>query len=122
MQSDRNLPNLAIHEFIRRVREKERENLRRIVLFGSRARNEYLDDSDIDLFVLFEKGDIAKLQDEISDIAYDTDADVSRCQTLLAPLVSTREKMSREKIKIPLFYSIEEEGVVLYDAELRQPR
>lgn len=122
MPDESKLQDRTIHEFIRRVREREGANLRRIVLFGSLARNEYHDDSDIDLFVLFEKGNVSELQNEVSDIAYDTDADVSRCQTLLAPFVSTREKMSREKIKIPLFYNIEEEGVVLYDAELRQPR
>ena len=47
----------AIGEFVRRLRGAEGDNLLRVVLFGSLARGEAREDSDVDVFVLLKEYD-----------------------------------------------------------------
>ena len=45
----------AIKEFIQRLRKAEGDNLMQVVLFGSVARGDDHEESDIDIFILLKK-------------------------------------------------------------------
>ncbi|GHV37981.1 hypothetical protein FACS1894187_16040 [Synergistales bacterium] len=117
----------VLREFVKRLKKSEGENLLKVVLFGSMARGDYDEESDTDVFVLLRKGNShGELGTRISTIAYETDADICRCYTYTAPFIETLEELEERYPKkeypngydfIPIFTSIAEEGVVLYDVE-----
>ena len=85
---------------IEEIRQLARENgIRRIVLFGSRARGDYWRASDIDLAVW--GGDI-------QNFAFDVDEETS---TLLKYDVIDMDKGVQEELR----ESIDREGIVLYE-------
>ena len=47
----------AINEFLQRLRETEGDNLMQVILFGSVARGDDHEDSDIDIFILLKNHD-----------------------------------------------------------------
>lgn len=55
--------------FIDQLRKRFGQNLKRIILFGSRARGDYTEESDYDLLLIFEKmtPEIKKYVDQIED-------------------------------------------------------
>lgn len=59
--------NLKI--FIDQLRKRFGRNLKKIILFGSRARGDHSEESDYDLLLIFEKvtPEIKKYMDEIED-------------------------------------------------------
>jgi predicted nucleotidyltransferase len=61
---DKNLKN-----FINQLRKRFGQNLKRIILFGSRARGDHSEESDYDLLLIFEKmtPEIKKYVDQIED-------------------------------------------------------
>jgi predicted nucleotidyltransferase len=107
----------ALGAFLERLKNLEGENLLRVVLFGSVARGDAQEDSDVDVFVLVEKGTRDEL-DRIVDIATDTNMDEGEYKIYLAPFIRNKEDyVESKRIKIPLYRAIDEEGIVLYDAQ-----
>lgn len=58
-----------LKNFIDQLRKRFGENLKKIVLFGSRARGDHSEESDYDLLLIFEKvtPEMKKYVDEIED-------------------------------------------------------
>lgn len=62
----------AVEEFVRRVEAADLPTVDRLVLFGSVARNDERDDSDVDvLAVLEEPDDDREVEEALRDVAYD---------------------------------------------------
>ena len=60
----------AVDEFLKRVLEKYRSRIESIILFGSVARGEAKEDSDIDILVVW-KGDEAEGWRVLTGLAFD---------------------------------------------------
>jgi predicted nucleotidyltransferase len=60
----------AVDEFVRRAREKYKDKIDSIILFGSVAREEAKEDSDIDILVIW-KGDEAEGWRAMTGLAFD---------------------------------------------------
>jgi predicted nucleotidyltransferase len=60
----------AVNEFVRRVLERYRDKIDSIILFGSVARGEAKEDSDIDILVVW-KGDEAEGWRAMTGVAFD---------------------------------------------------
>lgn len=65
-----NAEKLAVESFVADVRVFSKKNLVSISLFGSRARGEGTEDSDVDVLVLVKKNSV-KIKNRIWDIAND---------------------------------------------------
>jgi predicted nucleotidyltransferase len=64
--------HLALQEFVRRARAELGGRVERIVLYGSRARGDYEDESDIDLLVFVNKGeDLERIRESLSELAWE---------------------------------------------------
>ena len=108
----------ALEAFLEKLQEREGENLLQVVLFGSVARGDSRTNSDIDVFVLVDSGTNTELTERIVDISVDADIEEGECKVHIAPFINTLEEYRDGKTTgIPVFYNIEEEGVVLYDTE-----
>lgn len=83
-----------------------------IVLFGSYARRDADEDSDIDVLVLVDtsRQEILQRNWEIGEIASDLLLD---CGILISPIVENREYYRRNLDLLPLYRNIQREGVRL---------
>jgi predicted nucleotidyltransferase len=108
----------SIGTFLEKLKKQERDNLLRVVLFGSVARGDCRIDSDLDVFVLVKDGEHNELNIRIVDLATTIDIREGECKTHLSPFIVTQKEYLRGmRISEPIFSFIEEEGVTLYDAQ-----
>lgn len=106
----------SLGTFVERLRGQEGDNLFRVVLFGSVARGDAHADSDTDVLVLVKNGKGLELLDRIVDISVDVDLEAGECKTHLSPLAYGLQEFNDKRHAVPLFWNIEEEGIVLYDS------
>lgn len=62
--------DFVLKEFKTMLSKKFGKKIKMLLLYGSKVRGDYHKESDIDVFVLIDKGDF-KIRDQIVDIAYD---------------------------------------------------
>ena len=101
----------AVDEFLRRVLEKYRNKIEGIILFGSVARGDAREDSDVDLLVVVKERDIADMK-EIYGIAFEVSMEYS---VEVSPKVyGAREVLKRLELGAPFINEVLKEGVSLY--------
>jgi predicted nucleotidyltransferase len=111
----------ALRAFLEKLQEQEGKNLLRVVLFGSIARGDSEFDSDVDVFVLVKNTTEKELMDgfaidRIVDLAMDVNLEEGESKIYISPFISTLEDYGYARaLGIPVYYSIDEEGIVLYD-------
>jgi len=108
----------AITEYLERLREKYADQVARVVLFGSKARGDGDEESDIDLFVVLRTDD-PELKDEIWQMSYEIEL---KRGVAFGDLVVGRSDYARmRRIEEPVFRNIRDEGIELW-ARRRIPR
>jgi predicted nucleotidyltransferase len=108
----------ALETFVDRLKEREGENLLKIVLFGSVARGDSRPYSDIDVFVLLKNDTNVDLSKHMADISVDIDIEEGECKVHLSPFaVVQKEYHEHKSFGVPIYHIIDEEGVILYDSE-----
>jgi predicted nucleotidyltransferase len=104
----------TLHEILERLCGELRELLgtpmQDVILFGSHARNEANDESDIDVMILsdMERDDISALQWKIGELAGDILLDYG---VLVSPIVENRAFFQENQEIMPFFRNIHQEGV-----------
>lgn len=105
---------LALTEYVKRIAEREKSNLRKIILFGSVARGEATSKSDIDVLIILKnrtmqnRRDICAIAAVIEDeMNYDDNA-------YLQPITVSEEDVNGIGF-FELMSNVEHEGVTLYD-------
>lgn len=58
----------ALEEFVNRAEKELEDSLKRLILYGSMARGEYQEDSDIDIFAVVEKKEDLEV---LRDVAFE---------------------------------------------------
>ena len=96
----------ALDEFLRRVEDKFGHSIESIVLFGSYARGDYDEESDIDVLIV---GDVDF--DELMDIVTDI---LLEYRELISPIVIKPEEFKRRKDTF--IKTVLREGKVLYSS------
>ncbi len=102
--------NEALEQFIRQVKEKHGNKIEKILLFGSYARGEATEESDIDILVIT-SGNRFEMQKNLSEIAVDILLNTG--EYISAKAVSTEEYSFMKKIKTGFYQNIDKEGVVV---------
>ena len=108
----------AIKEFLRLLREAEGNNLLQVVLFGSVARGDDDEDSDIDVFILLKNYDETgtekiTIKERILNIASHVE-ELNGQQVYISPFIDSEETYLKNKRKALIYYNIADEGVLLY--------
>ena len=121
LDREKRLPELhpvtqkTLAHFVQRVIEQEGDNLKKIVLFGSAAREEANKDSDIDVLVILKemtRHDFRLVSDIGADVKWDMDYDEN---AYLQPITVSEEE-TRGLDYWELMQNISRDGVTLYDA------
>ena len=101
----------ALSEYLTILRGKYRHKVVDVLLFGSVARGDYDEESDIDILVVVENGE-AKLRDEISMASYEP---MLRNDVVISSLVMDEIIYNwHRKYKDPLYKVIKKEGINLW--------
>lgn len=102
--------NLTLQEFTTLVSEVMPENLVRIVLYGSKARGDFHEGSDLDVLLLVKECNV-KIEDQIGRIAFDL---LLKYEVLLSPMVLTAEHFSYlGSLQAGFFQEIAKDGIDL---------
>ena len=112
-----NLPeqiNNAVQEFIKGVNDILGDRAKKIILYGSYARGDYNDSSDIDIMILTDLNDdeIFKYRNKIWEYAYDIEWD-NNFDIKLSPLIKNIDKFNYWLEALPFYMNVQKEGVVL---------
>lgn len=95
-------------EFARIVRDKLKNHLNKIVLFGSRARGDYKEGADYDFLVIVDRRE-KKIQETVLDACVEI---MNRYYALIGCIVCDNEEWGNKK-KFPIGLNILKEGIEL---------
>ena len=107
------LSNDMKDELIRRLTEIFKENIKMIILYGSVARNEAKDDSDIDIAIIMKNDMDEKTQEQF--IRWSADMDI-RFDKVFSIIDIQEEKLEQWGNVLPFYKNVQEEGIVLWKA------
>ena len=102
--------NLVLQEFYKKAHALYGDALKMAILYGSYARGDNTDESDIDIMVILDiPQDMENESSErIDDIVVELNLEYD---VVLSPLVESYEKYEKYKTINPLFRNVEREGV-----------
>jgi len=109
----------AIKDFLERLYEVEGDNLMRVILFGSVARGDDNEDSDVDIFIMLKNYDKnvkekITIKERILNIASQVE-ELNGHQVYISPLINSEETYLKDRRRALIYYYIADEGVLLYD-------
>lgn len=104
--------NKVLKEFINGVNKLFGDRVKKIILYGSYARGDFNESSDIDIMILTDLTDeeIVDYGEKIWDFAYDIELDND---VLISPLIKNIDKFNYWLEILPFYMNIHNEGVVL---------
>jgi len=80
-----------------------------LILFGSKARGDFIDFSDIDILILVDMEVDYKLKDKIIEIAYDIELENN---IVFGLIIENKKSWRSSKYRVlPLYQNIEREGI-----------
>ena len=106
----KNTLNELLHKFRAEVEKVFGSKLQDMILYGSYARGDNTDESDIDVMLIVdispddELNSAIQLSDSVVDLNLEFDV-------VLSPLVESKEKYEKYKNINPLFANVEKEGI-----------
>ena len=117
MQKRPKIVENAIQKFVIEVNKLLGNRAKRIVLYGSYARGDFNDSSDIDIMILTDltNDEINYYREKISDIAYDIEWE-NNFDIYLSPLLKNLDKFNYWLEALPFHRNVQKEGVVLSES------
>lgn len=109
--------NQIIDEFVQGVNEILGSRVKKIILYGSYARGDFNESSDIDVMILTDLSDdeIFKYRVKIWDYAYDIEYD-NNFEIMLSPLIRNIDKFNYWLEAKPFYMNIVSEGIILSES------
>ena len=109
--------NNIIEEFAIKVEELLGNRIKKIILYGSYARGDFNNNSDIDIMILTDLTDdeIVEYRHKIYDIAYDIEFD-NEFDVMLSPLVKNIDKFNYWLEAMPFYMNVQKEGIILRES------
>ena len=102
----------SINRFVQECSKLLGKRLKKIILYGSYARGDYNNSSDIDILVLtdYKQSQFYSVLKKLSSMTYDIELDYN---VILIPLINNITNYNSEIDTIPFYSNIQKEGVVL---------
>ena len=87
--------------------------LDKVILYGSYARGEQTEESDVDIAVVLKAGNTEKMHDEMLDIVVDYELELG---VTLSVISVEYESYLKWKQVLPFYKNVDREGIVLWTA------
>lgn len=102
-----------LEQFILRISNLIGERLKKVILYGSYARGDYNQNSDIDVMVLtdFNDEELIEYRMKIRDIACEIELEYD---VVISPIVRNIDKYNNRIKVVPFYINVQKEGVVLH--------
>ena len=102
-----------LKQFIEEVSNLLGKRLKKVILYGSYARGDYNQNSDVDIMILtdLDEQEIVKYRMKIRDMACDLELENN---IVLTPLVRNIKKYNERVDIVPFYMNVQKEGVVLH--------
>lgn len=103
-----------INEFVSGTQKILGSRLKKIILYGSYARGDYHEGSDVDIMILTDLVDneLIEYRDKIWDYTYDLECDYN-FTIHLSPVIRNIEQYNRRTNYMPFYKNVQKEGVAL---------
>ena len=101
-----------IQDFAKSVRKMLGNSLDSVIVYGSYARGDYSEFSDIDVMLLVSLGEegIKKISDQISDLAFDF---MMKYGVDISPVITNTDHFNYWVDNLPYYRNVRDEGVKL---------
>ena len=102
----------AINEFVREINKMLKDKIEKILLYGSYARGDYKENSDLDIMILtnLSEEEIVKIRTIIWDLAYDIGL---KNDIIISVLLKNINDFNYWLDTLPFYMNIQKEGVIL---------
>lgn len=100
-------------ELVRGLQEIFRENIKMIILYGSVARNEASEDSDIDIAIIIKENMDDKTKEKFFQWSADLDIQYGKVFSIID---IQEEKIEKWGKILPFYKNVQEEGIILWKA------
>lgn len=106
---------VLLGQYIEELRRIYGIHLKQIILYGSYARGDYRDDSDIDLMVLVDlpEGETGSYSDELSEVGFEYNVSYG---IWIMPVVKNKNHFQHWCETYPFYNNVMKEGISLYEA------
>ena len=106
--------NTVLDQFVEQSVKRYEQHIKKIILYGSYARGDYNEDSDIDLMVLvdYQREKISDVDGGLSDIGYDISYDNDFIE--ISTIMQNADFFDKWVGSYPFYCNIKNEGVELY--------
>lgn len=104
-----------IKQYIGAVKKIYGSHIQQIILYGSYARGNYHEDSDVDIMILVDMSDLElkAYAQQLSYMTYDFNLDYNLD---IKPIAKSDAHFKKWIINYPFYSNIHKEGIVLYNA------
>lgn len=111
--------NRILCEFRNKTKSIMGDSLKQMILYGSYARGDYRDNSDMDIMVLTELTDdrIIQIEDEIFDAAYDIEL---KYGVPISVNIKNEKHFKNWVNSLPYYSNIQKEGIIIASKEEAQ--
>ena len=101
-----------MHDFAKNVRKLLGDSLDSVIVYGSYARGDYSESSDIDVMLLvsLEDEEIKRISTQISDLAFDF---MMKYGVDISPIITNTDHFNYWADNLPYYRNVRDEGVKL---------
>ena len=103
-----------LHDFVEETVSHFGSHVQKIILYGSYARGDYREDSDLDIMVLvdYSKEEIVKYRSDLSDLSFDIGDKYDLI--IISPIMQNAKHFKKWQECSPFYDNVMKEGVELY--------
>lgn len=112
MNSIPNKTQQAIKEFVARINEILGQNIKKVILYGSYARGDYNNSSDVDIMILttLNNEEIEEYRETISEVIFDIQIETD---VYISPIIKNIDNYNLRVGFVPFYMNVQKEGVEL---------
>lgn len=101
-----------VYQFSQQMRSIFGSHLAKVIVYGSYARGDYKDHSDVDVMILVDlsEDEIKKMENDVYDIAFEVEMDTG---IDISPVIKSEAQYEYWADVLPYYRNVREEGVIV---------